>query len=139
MFDMIETVDSLKIAEEISKRAIQAGKTMNVLIEINSGREKQKSGVMPEDAVDLIKNISLLPGIAVKGLMTMGALMGEPDDFKPYFKTTKELFNTVKSLGVANVEMKWLSMGMTDSYRVAIEEGANMVRIGTKIFGARRQ
>ena len=134
MFDMIQTVDSLGIAREIDKRCAQMGKVMPVLVEINSGREKQKSGVLPEDAEDLIKAISGLPNIKVMGLMTMGPRFGDPEEARPYFVTTREIFERIKALGLPNVEMRYLSMGMTNSYPIALEEGANMVRIGTKIF-----
>ena len=134
LFDMIQTVDSVEIAREISKRCAQMSKVMLVLVEINSGREKQKSGVLPEDAEDLIKAISGLPNIKVMGLMTMGPRFGDPEEARPYFVTTREIFERIKALGLPNVEMRYLSMGMTNSYPIALEEGANMVRIGTKIF-----
>lgn len=137
IFDMIETLDSPELAAEIDKRCSQAGKIMPVLIEINSGREKQKFGVLPEDAEVLIKTVAELKNIKIKGLMTMGPAFGNPEDARPYFIKTKKLFDKIKAFGFPGVEMKCLSMGMTNSYRVAIEEGANMVRIGTKIFGPR--
>lgn len=137
LFDMIETIDSVEIAAEIDKRCAQMGKVMPVLVEVNSGREKQKSGVMPEDAEELIKAISSLPNIKVMGLMTMGPRSGNPEDSRPYFITTRKIFDGIKTLGLANVEMKYLSMGMTNSYQIALEEGANMVRIGNLIFGQR--
>ena len=137
LFDMIQTVDSVDIAEEIDRRCAQIGKVMPVLVEINSGREKQKSGVLPEDAENLIRVISHLPNIKVMGLMTMGPRFGNPEDSRPYFVTTRKIFDQIKALELLNVEMRYLSMGMTNSYQVALEEGANMVRIGTKIFGER--
>jgi pyridoxal phosphate enzyme (YggS family) len=137
IFDMIETVDSIEIAEEIDRRCAQAGETMPVLIEINSGREKQKSGIFPEYAEQLIKEISAFPNIRVMGLMTMGPRFGIPEDSRPYFVETKKLFDKIKKLNLLNVEMKYLSMGMTNSYKIALEEGANIVRIGSKIFGER--
>jgi len=135
LFDMIQTVDSVDIAKEIDKRCAQIGKVMPVLVEINSGREKQKSGVLPEDAEQLIRAISSLPNIKVMGLMTMGPRFGDPEDSRPYFVITRKIFDRIKALELPNVEMRYLSMGMTNSYPVALEEGANMVRIGTKIFG----
>ena len=134
LFDMIQTVDSMEIAGEIDKRCARMGKVMPVLVEINSGREKQKSGVLPEDAEDLIKALSVLPGIKVMGLMTMGPRSGDPEESRPYFVTTRKIFERIKKLKLPNVEMRYLSMGMTNSYRIALEEGANMVRIGTKVF-----
>ncbi len=137
MFDMIETVDSLEIAKEIDRRCAQIGKVMPVLIEINSGREEQKSGVFPEDAEQLVRDVSNLRNIKVMGLMTMGPRFGNPEDARPYFVETRKIFERIKGLDLPNVEMKYLSMGMTNSYKIAIEEGANIVRIGTKIFGER--
>ena len=137
IFDMIETVDSLEIGREIDKRCAQIGKIMPVLIEINSGRERQKSGVFPEKAEQLVKEISTCHNIRIMGLMTMGPLFGNPEDLRPYFRETKKLFENMRKLNLPNVDMRYLSMGMTDSYKIAIEEGANMVRIGSKIFGER--
>jgi len=137
IFDMIETVDSLELAEEIDRRCAQAGKVMPVLIEVNSGREKQKSGVLPEDAELLVRDISGLPHVKVMGLMTMGPLAGDPENSRPYFVETREIFESLKRLDLPNVEMRFLSMGMTNSYNIALEEGANIVRLGSKIFGER--
>jgi pyridoxal phosphate enzyme (YggS family) len=137
IFDMIETVDSLELAREIEKRCGQREKIMPVLIEINSGKEPQKFGVLPEDAEELIREISAFKNIKIQGLMTMGPMFGDPENARPYFVETRKLFERVKGLNLPGVEMKHLSMGMTNSYRVAIEEGANIVRIGTKIFGPR--
>jgi len=137
IFDMIETVDSVEIAREIDKRCAQIGKVMPVLIEVNSGREKQKSGVLPESVEQLAREISVFQNISVMGLMTMGPRFGNPQDSRPYFVETKKLFEKIKKLNLPNIEMKYLSMGMTNSYKVAVEEGANIVRIGSKIFGER--
>ena len=135
--DMIETVDSVEIAKEIDKRCSQIGKTMPILIEVNSGREEQKSGVLPEDTEQLVREISELQNIKMMGLMTMGPLSGDPEDARPYFVETKKIFDQLRKLDLPDVEMKYLSMGMTNSYKVALEEGANIVRIGTAIFGKR--
>ena len=135
VFDMIETVDSVEIAGEIDKRCTQIGKVMPVLVEINSGREAQKSGVLPENAEQLIAGISSLQNIKVKGLMTMGTRFRDPEASRPSFVETKNIYEHIKRLNLPNVEMKCLSMGMTNSYQIALEEGANIVRIGTKIFG----
>ena len=139
MFDMIETVDSLEIAREIDKRCAQIGKIMPVLIEVNSGREPQKSGVLPEDVEQSIREMSSLRNIKVMGLMTMGPRFGNPEDSRPYFVETRRIFEKIKTQELPNVEMRYLSMGMTNSYKVALEEGANIVRIGTKIFGERER
>lgn len=137
IFDMIETVDSYKLAAELDRRSGTRGKTTDILIEINSGREPQKYGILPEETEALIRRISGFESIRVKGLMTMGPFSGDPEEARPYFQVTKKAFKKIKSLNIANVEMRYLSMGMTNSYHVAIEEGANVVRIGTKIFGSR--
>lgn len=137
IFDMIETIDSVGIAEEIDKRCAQVGKIMPVLIEINSGREQQKSGVLPEEAGQLVREISGLPNIRVIGVMTMGPLWGDPKSSRPYFAETRKIFERLKKLDLPNLEMKYLSMGMSHSYQIALEEGANIVRIGSKIFGER--
>ena len=137
IFDMIETVDSIKLARLIDKACKDINRVMPILIEINSGEEDQKAGVMPDDAVSLIKEITGLSSIKVMGLMTMGPFSDNPEDSRPYFIKTKKLFDIIKQIGIEGVQMKYLSMGMSDSYKVAIEEGANLVRIGTKLFGAR--
>ena len=137
IFDMIETVDSIEIAREVDRRCAQIGKKMPVLIEINSGRENQKAGVLPENAEQLIREIADLENIKVMGLMTMGPQFGNPEDSRSYFVETKKIFNIIKKINLPGVEMRYLSMGMTNSYKIALEEGANIVRIGTLIFGER--
>ena len=138
IFDMIETVDSIRLAKAINNACKNAGRSMSVLVEINSAKEKQKAGVMPEDAVAFIKELSSLDFIHVEGLMTMGPFSVNAEDLRPYFRITRELFEKIKALEIPNVNMTYLSMGMSDSYTVAIEEGANLVRIGTRIFGRRQ-
>jgi pyridoxal phosphate enzyme (YggS family) len=137
MFDMIETIDSFEIAEELSENCSRIDKIMPILIEINSGKESQKFGALPKDTVELVKKISDLSNVKTMGLMTMGPRFGNPENSRPYFVETKKLFEEIKELNLCNVEMRFLSMGMTNSYKIAIEEGANMIRIGTKIFGER--
>ena len=137
IFDMIETVDSVKLAELIDRECAKLDKTMPVLVEVNSGREPQKSGVLPEEAERLIRDLSKINHIQVLGLMTMGPRFGDPELARPYFQETKRLFDRLSQLDLDNVEMRYLSMGMSNTYEIAIEEGANMVRIGTKIFGKR--
>jgi pyridoxal phosphate enzyme (YggS family) len=139
IFDMIETVDSVEVAQEIDKRCAQVGKVMPVLIEVNSGREKQKAGVLPENIELLVKEISAFRNIKVMGLMTMGPRFGNPEDSRPYFVETRKIFEKLKHLKLPDVEMKYLSMGMTNSYRVAIEESANMIRLGSRLFGEREE
>ena len=137
IFDMIETLDSIKLARALDKACERLNKVMPVLIEVNSGEEVQKAGVMPEEVVPLIRDLSVLNHIRLVGLMTMGPFAGDPEDSRPYFQTTRRLFEEIKVLNLPGVEMQILSMGMSNSYRVAIEEGANLVRIGTKIYGER--
>ncbi len=137
IFDMIETVDSLELTKEIDKRCSQYGRIMPVLVEINSGKEPQKYGVLPEEAESFIREILPFQNVKIQGLMTMGPMFGDPEDARPYFVETRKIFEKLRSLSLPGVEMKYLSMGMTNSYKVAVEEGANIVRIGTKIFGPR--
>jgi len=139
LFDMIESVDSIDIAREIDRRCAQIGKIMPILIEVNSGREPQKSGVLPENVEQLVRGISTLRNVKTMGLMTMGPRFGSPENSRPYFVETRNIFDKIKELGLPNVEIKYLSMGMTNSYKVALEEGANIIRIGTRIFGERYQ
>jgi pyridoxal phosphate enzyme (YggS family) len=137
IFDMIETVDSMKLAREIDKCSQKIGKTMSILIEVNSGEESQKSGVLPEDVLPLIQEITTLQHIKIMGLMTMGPFTGDPEDARPYFQRTRKIYNQLKEMDLSGVDMAILSMGMSNSYKVALEEGANLVRIGTKLFGER--
>jgi len=139
MFDMIETVDSSELAVDISERCSKIGKIMPILIEVNSGREAQKSGAMPAEVVVLVQKISVLSNLKIMGLMTMGPRFGNPEDSRKYFVETKNIFEQLKESDMPNVEMKYLSMGMTNSYQIALQEGANIVRIGTKIFGEREE
>jgi len=134
LFDVIQTLDSAKLARTISNKA---KKTMPVLIEINSGREPQKTGVLPEDTERVIRDIALLEKISIKGLMSMGPRFGDPADARSYYRETKQLFDRVDSLAIPGVEMEVLSMGMSNAYRVAIEEGSTMIRPGTILFGER--
>ncbi|MCL2140266.1 MAG: YggS family pyridoxal phosphate-dependent enzyme [Dehalococcoidia bacterium] len=137
LFNMIETVDSVALANQIEKECAKQSKTMPVLIEVNSGREKQKSGVLPENAPQLIKAISEMAHLHVEGIMTMGPLACLEQELRSCFNETRQLYEHIATMRLANVEMKYLSMGMSDSYRLAVEEGANIVRLGSCIFGPR--
>ncbi|MCK4345809.1 MAG: YggS family pyridoxal phosphate-dependent enzyme [Bacteroidales bacterium] len=137
LFDMIETIDSVQLAEAVDNRCASEGKIMPVLIEINSGKESNKTGVLPENVDKLIMQISGLPNLRIQGLMTMGPRFGNPEDARPYFKATKSAFDRLSKARIPNVEMRYLSMGMSNSYKIAIEEGANIIRVGTKLFGER--
>jgi len=136
-FDLIETVDSAEVARDIDRRSTALGKVMPVLIEVNSGREPQKFGVVPDALPDLLRSLSGLKNVRVEGLMTMGPDSGDPEESRPYFRETKRWFDELQRLDLPGVLMTHLSMGMTSSYRVAVEEGATIVRIGTLIFGPR--
>jgi PLP dependent protein len=136
-FDMIQTVDSWRLAQTLDSRCAELEKRMPVLIEINSGHESNKTGVMPEDVDELVNQMAILKHIHVEGLMTMGPRFGDPEDSRPCFKTTRRAFERLAAKNWPNITMRYLSMGMSNSYRIAIEEGANIVRIGTKLFGDR--
>jgi pyridoxal phosphate enzyme (YggS family) len=137
LFDMIETIDSVQLAQMVDKQCALENKMMPVLIEINSGKELNKTGVLPGVVEDLILSIRDLPNLHIQGLMTMGPRFGNPENARPYYKATKKTFDRLKKLDISNVEMKYLSMGMSNSYKIAIEEGANIIRVGTKLFGER--
>ena len=138
LFDMIQTVDSLDLGREIDRRSKAVVRRMPVLVEVNSGEEPQKTGVFPEKAEGLVRGLAEFPNLLVRGLMTMGPFLPNAEDIRPFFVRTKTLFEHIRSMRIVGVEMKILSMGMTDSYQIAIEEGATMVRIGTGIFGTRK-
>lgn len=139
--DMIHSVDSLKLAKEISKRANQHERTIDVLLQVNVAGEEQKFGINESELPDLIQNVSKLPSIRVKGLMLIAPFAENPETVRPIFRRMKEIFDLTKNRiyngDYTNIEMEYLSMGMSGDYVVAIEEGANMVRIGSGIFGAR--
>ncbi len=135
--DMIETIDSVRLARAVDGHCAALGKTMPVLIEVNSARESSKSGVLPDDVAPLLEAVSELPNIRVQGLMTMGPAWGPPETVRQCFRATRRLLDRLGRLELPNVEMRHLSMGMSSSYRIAIEEGANIVRLGTVLFGAR--
>lgn len=137
LFDMIQSVDSAELAAEIDRRCEQAGRRMDVLVEVKTAREASKFGVGVCEAVDLIAGISELENIEVKGLMTIGTFTDDEREVRRCFGELRELGEKVGRLGLAGVEMRYLSMGMSSDFGIAIEEGSNMVRIGTAIFGDR--
>ncbi|MFW6056838.1 MAG: YggS family pyridoxal phosphate-dependent enzyme [Chloroflexota bacterium] len=134
LFDMMQSIGSLDIAERVDARCSALERPMPVLIEINSGREPQKSGVLPEQVPETIRQVSELENLRVEGLMTMGPFSANPEEYKPAFVETRRLFDSLEALSIPRVTMRYLSMGMSDSYRVAIDEGANMVRLGSILF-----
>lgn len=134
---MIHSVDSLRLAEEISKEAVKRGIIVNILIEVNVAGEESKFGVTPEDTPGLVQEISHLPGIMVRGLMTIAPFVENAEDNRIFFSALKKLYVDITNKNIDNVRMDYLSMGMTGDYEVAIEEGASFVRVGTGIFGER--
>lgn len=134
IFDLIHSVDSLRLAQEISRRCAALKITREVLIEIRTSGEAAKYGVLPEDSIGLLKKVSELPNIKVAGLMTMAPFVSDPEEARPYFTRLKKLSAIIADKRIPNVNMQYLSMGMTQDFEVAIEEGANIVRIGRAIF-----
>lgn len=137
IFDMIHSVDSVHLLEEIEKRATQLQEAQDILIQVNTSGEPSKYGVEPDSLVSLVKAASKCQMVKVKGLMTIGTFCEDPELARPCFTRLKRLSDEISQIQLPNVEMKYLSMGMTNDFEVAIEEGANIVRIGTAIFGAR--
>lgn len=135
-FDVVQTVDSERLAKELNKRAKNANKTLDVFVQVNVGGEEQKSGVEPDEVEPLLRRIAEMGNLRVKGLMTMPPFL-EPEEVRPYFKRLRELRDALTGTGVDGVDLSELSMGMSGDFEVAIEEGATVVRVGTAIFGAR--
>ncbi|OQY59504.1 MAG: YggS family pyridoxal phosphate enzyme [Desulfobacteraceae bacterium 4572_88] len=135
--DLIHSVDSFKLARELSKQAGKVGKVQPILVQVNIGKEASKSGIAAEDVQKLIADISELDHVSVQGLMVIPPFYNEPEKVRPFFSGLRELRDQIEKAALPNVEMKELSMGMTGDFEVAIEEGATLVRIGTAIFGDR--
>lgn len=135
---MIHSVDSVDLARVISREAVKAGRVMPVLIEVNVAGEETKFGVSPAETEDLIREIADLPGIRIRGLMTIAPYTEDPEKSRPFFRQLRELSVDIKNKSIDNVSMDHLSMGMTGDYEIAIEEGATMIRVGTGIFGERQ-
>ncbi len=135
--ELIHSLDRIKLAEEINKRALKVNRVIDVLVQVNIGQENSKYGLHPNDVDDFINKIENYKNIRVKGLMAMAPYSSDPEEVRPFFSKMKNIFDKIKEKNIYNVEMKYLSMGMTNDYKIAIEEGANIVRIGTGIFGSR--
>jgi pyridoxal phosphate enzyme (YggS family) len=135
LFDVIETIDSIRLAQALNEHCAALDIVMPVLIEINSGREPAKTGFLPEEVGDLLPTLVELKHIQVQGVMTMGPRFGDPEQARPYFQATREAFKTLSACKMPNITMRYLSMGMSNTYQIAIDEGANIVRIGSAIFG----
>ncbi len=130
---LIHSLDSPELASEINKHAERCGKIQDVLIEVNSALEDQKGGISPDDAEAFCRKLKEFPNISVRGIMTMGPVVSDPEELRPYFRATYGLFLRMKDGGCFDGE-GILSMGMSDSYRVAIEEGSTLVRVGRRLF-----
>ena len=135
--DLIQSIDSMKLAKEVSKCSLKNNITSDILVEVNIGKEENKSGVMPEMLEELVEEISTLPAVNVKGLMTIPPICEKKDEIRRYFEKMNRLFLDISSKKLDNVSMDFLSMGMSSDYYEAILEGANMVRIGSALFGNR--
>ena len=135
--DMIHSVDSVYLAREIQTQAKKLDRTIEILIQVNTSGEESKFGLEPEATIGAIEEVSTLPNLKVKGLMTIGAFLPNPEDVRPCFKLLNDLKDRVSERGITSVEIGTLSMGMTNDYEIAIEEGSTMVRVGTAIFGER--
>ena len=137
IFNVIQSVDSVKLAQEISKRALFENRCFDILIEVNTSGEYTKFGLEPQKVTDFILKVADLSGIRIIGLMTIGAFLPNPEDVRPCFSTLRVLFEKIRELHIPNVVMEHLSMGMTNDFEIAVEEGATLVRIGKAIFGER--
>ena len=135
IFDMIQTVDRVRIAEAIGRRTEAEGRTMEVLLQVNTSGEESKFGARPEEVEGLLEAVNAVGGVRVEGLMTIGAWDPDPERARPEFRLLADLARRLEDR--TGVEIKWLSMGMSHDFEAAIEEGANLVRVGTGIFGPR--
>lgn len=138
VFSLVESLDSLELARALDREAAQRGKVARAFVEVNLGGEAAKSGVGPDQVSRLIEAVGELPHLSVEGLMTVPPLAVDAERARPYFRALKQIQLSLGNLGVPNASLNELSMGMTNDYGVAIEEGATIVRIGTAIFGERR-
>ncbi|MBU1998387.1 MAG: YggS family pyridoxal phosphate-dependent enzyme [Candidatus Omnitrophota bacterium] len=134
IFDLIHSVDSLKLAQEINKESCRIGKIQEILIEVNTSGEPGKFGIKPQELSELLKEVGGFNNIKVSGLMTIAPLVDDPQKVRPYFRALKELRDKINSLSLITYPLTLLSMGMSNDFEVAIEEGADMVRIGQAIF-----
>lgn len=136
-FDLIHTVDKVKLAKEINRQAEKIGKTQHILLQVNIARETTKSGALENEIVEIAKQVSQFENLHVSGLMCMPPFFDDPEEARGYFKQLKQLSNDIDRLNLPHTDMTHLSMGMSNDFTVAIEEGATLVRVGTAIFGAR--
>jgi len=134
IFDLIQSVDSVHLAEEIDKQAHKVNKVQDILIEIKTSPEETKSGIKPDEAIKVIPELIRFKNINIKGLMTIAPVVDEPEKTRPYFRLLREFRDTINELRITDYGLRILSMGMTDDFEVAIEEGSNMIRLGRAIF-----
>ena len=139
LFSMIHSLDSLALAEELSKRAAADGCVMDLLLQVNTSGEESKHGVHPAGVVEFLEGAEMLPGIRIRGLMTIGPLTRDVQNIRRSFRTLHRLFVRAGEIQMKQTEMRFLSMGMTGDYELAVEEGSNMVRLGTALFGPRER
>jgi len=138
LFNYIHSVDRMDLARELNKKSLLAGHKINILIEVNVSSEKTKNGIPAATAISLVKDVSRLENLSVRGLMTMAPYSANPEHSRPYFTILRNLRDDIIRAGITGILMEELSMGMTDDFEVAIEEGATIVRIGRAIFGERK-
>ncbi len=135
--NLIHSVDSIRLAKEIDKRAKKEGRVMNILVQVNTAQDENKYGIHYKDGIDFVKKVGELDNVKVKGLMTIAPYSSDPEEVRPYFRRLKELSLEIEKERIEGVEMSELSMGMTNDLEVAIEEGATLLRVGSGIFGER--
>ncbi|MFQ5964462.1 MAG: YggS family pyridoxal phosphate-dependent enzyme [Candidatus Scalinduaceae bacterium] len=134
IFDLIHSVENIRLAEEINKESLKLNKKTRILVEVNVSGEESKYGLSSGDVIPFMYELSKMEGISIEGLMTMAPIVDDPEECRPIFRGLCELSEKVENEGVNGIEMKYLSMGMTQDFEVAIEEGANMVRVGSAVF-----
>jgi hypothetical protein len=138
IFDLIHSVDSVKLARELNRQAERIGKIQDILIQVNLSGEASKSGIAAEEARPVLEQIAPLSHIQVRGLMTLPPYFDNPEKARPFFRELRHLRDEIRDRGIANISLDELSMGMTGDFEAAIAEGATLVRIGTALFGSRR-
>lgn len=134
IFNTIQTLDSINLANEINKRLSNKFMSISFFIEINIAKEKSKFGIDPDEIYEFAESLSYFNNIKIEGVMTMGPNLSDEEIIRYYFRKTREIYENLKKINFKNFDLKYLSMGMSDSYKIAIEEGSNMIRIGKKIF-----
>ncbi len=137
LFDVIQSVDSLRLAKKIDEECKKIAKTMPVMLEVNTSGEEQKNGFLPDEVINSLKEISQLESLKIIGLMTLAKFESNPENCRESFKLLKDLFKQAQTLNIPNTDLRHLSMGMSNDYKVALEEGSTIIRVGTGIFGKR--